>query len=377
MESLSISTTRTVLLSSAWLLVASACGPQNIEKTASEGDGQGDAVSVRTDKLMSCTTSGGGAGTVGNSTNADYTISSIVADGSNVLKIGGHNTAGSTPTPFSGLISLGKGVTAKGTFGVSTKVAYITSFSFDSTGKILTIKGSQVSGGVTTGIIGTITLTGVNYGAGGITFSRANKIEAGPGYLSFFGYNAPTKSFLSMNWQAWAEGCGLSTSVSGTSGKITLNATATGATKVGFYVDGSRVGEDTTAPFSLTGDSTPLLNGSHNLYVIAEDGSSTLAMSPTTTFSTSNAGSCTISITPGSGTISGSSKFSATWSTRNATKCAYKLDSGAYTTLSCAGGTDSGLDASLFGVGSHTVTVKAEGDVGTGYCTSNVVTISR
>jgi hypothetical protein len=66
----------------------------------------------------------------------------------------------------------------------------------------------------------------------------------------------------------------VSASVTGTSGTITLNATASdnvGVTSVEFLVDGVSRGSDTTAPYSLAFDSRTLANGSHTLIARARD----------------------------------------------------------------------------------------------------------
>ena len=101
-------------------------------------------------------------------------------------------------------------------------------------------------------------------------------------------------------------------SVTGTSGTITLNATASdnvGVTNVEFYVDGVLRGSDATAPYSLAFDSTTLANGSHTLVARALDAAGNAGSSSAVAFSVSNvvpdttAPTATASVTGTSGTI--------------------------------------------------------------------------
>jgi hypothetical protein len=83
----------------------------------------------------------------------------------------------------------------------------------------------------------------------------------------------------------------VSASESGTSGTITLSASASdnvGVTKVEFYVDGALKGTDTTAAYSMTLDSTLLANGSHTLTAKAYDAAGNVATSSAVAFSVSN-----------------------------------------------------------------------------------------
>jgi hypothetical protein len=83
----------------------------------------------------------------------------------------------------------------------------------------------------------------------------------------------------------------VSASESGTSGTITLSATASdnvGVTKVEFYVDGALKGTDTTSAYSMTLDSTTLANGSHTLTAKAYDAAGNVATSGAVAFSVSN-----------------------------------------------------------------------------------------
>jgi hypothetical protein len=83
----------------------------------------------------------------------------------------------------------------------------------------------------------------------------------------------------------------VSASESGTSGTITLSATASdnvGVTRVEFYVDGALKGTDTTAAYSMTLDSTTLANGGHTLTAKAYDAAGNVATSGAVAFSVSN-----------------------------------------------------------------------------------------
>ncbi|HET8901002.1 MAG TPA: Ig-like domain-containing protein, partial [Holophagaceae bacterium] len=83
-----------------------------------------------------------------------------------------------------------------------------------------------------------------------------------------------------------------SASESGTSGTITLSATASdnvGVTKVEFYVDGSLKGSDTTSPYSMTLNSTTLANGTHSLVAKAYDAANNVGSSSAVSFSVNNA----------------------------------------------------------------------------------------
>jgi len=77
------------------------------------------------------------------------------------------------------------------------------------------------------------------------------------------------------------------------SGTVTLEASASDdrqVTLVEFFVDGERIGADTTAPFALTWDSVAVFNGSHTLLVQAHDAVGQSAVSAPVTVETSNPG---------------------------------------------------------------------------------------
>ena len=85
-------------------------------------------------------------------------------------------------------------------------------------------------------------------------------------------------------------------SESGTSGTITLSATASdnvGVTNVQFYIDGALVGSDATSPYSITFNSTTLANGTHSLVAKAYDAAGNIGTSTAVSFSVSNATSGT------------------------------------------------------------------------------------
>ena len=80
-------------------------------------------------------------------------------------------------------------------------------------------------------------------------------------------------------------------SVTGTSGTITFNATASdniGVASVEFIVDGVSRGTDTTSPYSLAFNSTALANGSHTLVARARDAAGNIGNSASVAFSVNN-----------------------------------------------------------------------------------------
>jgi hypothetical protein len=105
----------------------------------------------------------------------------------------------------------------------------------------------------------------------------------------------------------------VSASESGSSGTITLSATASdnvGVTRVEFSVDGSLKGTDTTSPYSITLDSTTLANGSHSLIARAYDAAGNNTASTTVPFTISNGGTQVEQIVNG-GFESGASSWTA------------------------------------------------------------------
>jgi hypothetical protein len=105
----------------------------------------------------------------------------------------------------------------------------------------------------------------------------------------------------------------VSASVTGSSGTITLNATASdnvGVTQVEFLVDGVARGTDTSAPYSLAFDSRTLTNGSHTLVARARDAAGNTGSSSTVNFSVSNTTATELVLNPGF--ESGSTNWTAT-----------------------------------------------------------------
>jgi hypothetical protein len=83
----------------------------------------------------------------------------------------------------------------------------------------------------------------------------------------------------------------VSASVTGSAGRITLNATASdnvGVTRVEYWVDGSLVGSSTAAPYTLGYDSTLLTKGSHNLVTKAYDAANNIGSSSAVAFTIDN-----------------------------------------------------------------------------------------
>ena len=83
----------------------------------------------------------------------------------------------------------------------------------------------------------------------------------------------------------------MSASESGTSGTITLSATASdnvGVSRVEFFVDNVLKGSDSASPYAMTLDSTTLANGSHTLVAKAYDAAGNVGSSNAAAFSISN-----------------------------------------------------------------------------------------
>ncbi|HWT15641.1 MAG TPA: Ig-like domain-containing protein [Patescibacteria group bacterium] len=106
----------------------------------------------------------------------------------------------------------------------------------------------------------------------------------------------------------------VSASVTGTSGTITLNATASdnvGVSSVEFFIDGVSRGTDSASPWSLSFNSTALTNGTHSLTARARDAAGNSTTSTAASFSVSNTSTGTERIVNG-GFESGSSSWTAT-----------------------------------------------------------------
>lgn len=105
----------------------------------------------------------------------------------------------------------------------------------------------------------------------------------------------------------------VSASESGTSGTITLSATASDAvsvTKVEFYVDGVLKGTDAASPYSMTLDSATLADGSHSLVAKAYDAAGNIGTSTGVAFTISNAVSTTYNEVESNGTTSSANVLS-------------------------------------------------------------------
>lgn len=102
--------------------------------------------------------------------------------------------------------------------------------------------------------------------------------------------------------------------VSGTSGTVTLSATATdnvGVTKVEFWVDGALSGSATASPWQWALDSTKLTNGSHSLVVKAFDAAGNVGTSGAVGFTVSNTTTVFMSEKESNGTVASANGVSA------------------------------------------------------------------
>ena len=93
----------------------------------------------------------------------------------------------------------------------------------------------------------------------------------------------------------------VSASVTGSAGRITLNATASdnvGVTKVEYYVDGSLVGSSMAAPYTLGYDSTLLTKGSHSLVTKAYDAANNIGSSSAVAFTIDNTAGTSAPLAP-------------------------------------------------------------------------------
>jgi hypothetical protein len=109
----------------------------------------------------------------------------------------------------------------------------------------------------------------------------------------------------------------VSASVTGTSGTISLNATASdnvGVSNVEFRVDGVLRGSDSSAPYTLAFDSTTLSNGSHTLVARAVDAAGNSRDSTGVSFSVSNtSGGSLYSEAESNGSIASANAVSASY----------------------------------------------------------------
>jgi hypothetical protein len=165
----------------------------------------------------------------------------------------------------------------------------------------------------------------------------------------------------------------VSAAESGTSGNITLSATASdnvGVSLVEFYVDNALKNSTNTAPYSATLNSTTLSNGSHSLVAKAYDAANNVGTSSAVSFSVNNV---VVDTTPPTATASesgssGTITLSATASDNvGVTKVEFYVDSvlkGSSTTAPYS----MALDSTTLSNATHALTVKAydaAGNVGT------------
>ncbi len=109
-------------------------------------------------------------------------------------------------------------------------------------------------------------------------------------------YRAVQNAFTAINVGSTAttyddlEAPSVTASVSGTTPRLQLNATATdnvGVTKVEFYVDGALLATDTSLPFSVALDGAALNDGAHELALVAYDKAGNFSESEPAAFSVS------------------------------------------------------------------------------------------
>jgi hypothetical protein len=156
----------------------------------------------------------------------------------------------------------------------------------------------------------------------------------------------------------------VSSSESGSSGNITLSATASdnvGVTKVEFYVDGVLKSTDTTAPYAATLDSTTLTNGSHALTAKAFDAAGNTTTSSAVNFSVSNVvADTTLPVVSASETgTSGTITMSATASDNvGVTKVEFYVD-GVLKSTDTSSPYSATLNSTTLTNGSHALTAKA------------------
>ena len=126
----------------------------------------------------------------------------------------------------------------------------------------------------------------------------STKLSNGTRFLMVFAYdaagnsaNSTAVSFQINNGAADTTAPTVTSSVSGSSGTITLSATASdnvGVARVDFLVDGVLVGNDTSNPYSLGLNSTTLSNGAHSLVTKAYDAAGNAGTSASVSFNVNN-----------------------------------------------------------------------------------------
>ncbi|HET9485002.1 MAG TPA: Ig-like domain-containing protein, partial [Xanthomonadales bacterium] len=158
-------------------------------------------------------------------------------------------------------------------------------------------------------------------------------------------------------------------STSGTSGTITLSATASdnvGVTNVEFLVDGVLKGSDASSPYSIALDSTALANGSHTLVAKAYDAAGNSTASTGVAFTVSNTSGTTFIETESNGTVAAANTVARTYTAIRGTmgtttdKDYFKLTLNANETLRVdMSGGPSGSDYDLYLVNASDATLKS------------------
>jgi chitinase len=171
------------------------------------------------------------------------------------------------------------------------------------------------------------------------------------------------------------------------SGTTTISATASddvGVTSVELYVDGVRQATDTAAPYTFSWDTTGVANGSHWIYVKANDAAGNYGGSSVTTVSVNNGGPMpdttapTVALTaPANGaTVSGTVAVSASASDDvGVDRVEFSVD-GAPLGVAMNAPYTASWNASAAGAGSHTLTARAYDAAGNSSSSSITVTAS-
>ena len=153
---------------------------------------------------------------------------------------------------------------------------------------------------------GTVTSTPYSMTLDSKTLNKGEHILTAKAYdaAGNIGLSEPVK-FL-VNNEGDRESPTVSVSETGSSGMISLNATASdnvAVTKVEFYVDEHFQGSSTTAPYSLSVDSFTLTNGTHHLMAKAFDAAGNIGTSAIISFNVNNPVSTTYNEVENNGTL--------------------------------------------------------------------------
>lgn len=207
------------------------------------------------------------SGTVGFAKPSYVQISSILADGSSVLKVEWVDKR--TNAVFRSSINLGVGVTATGSFGTAWVPHYITGFSaLDPTHTQLLLSGYRWNGGsYSTAVTGTITFSGATLASvNAANLGTVTALWGQKNRLWFGGTRANANLDMASTCTTFTA------SEKGTGGLITLSATVGGSAEiVKFYIDDKYVGSSSAKPYSIQYDSHLLTDGVHSLTVTATD----------------------------------------------------------------------------------------------------------